>query len=85
MSFEDLLARLRSEYKDALVKQSRRDAFDRLVEAWSQELGAISYAESLSLMDLLLLTGLVDDRRVSEELTTRITSIEDRLSRLERQ
>lgn len=85
MSFEDLLARLRSEYKDALIKQGRKDAFDRLVEAWSQELGAISYAESLSLMDLLLLTGLVDDRRVSEELTTRITSIEDRLSRLERQ
>jgi RecA/RadA recombinase len=83
MSFEDLLARLRSEYKDALIKQGRRDAFDRLVEAWSQELGAISYAESLSLMDLILLTGLVDDRRVSEELNTRITSIEDRLSRLE--
>jgi hypothetical protein len=83
MSFEDLLARLRSEYRDALVKQGRREAFDRLVEAWSAELGAISYAESLSLMDLILLTGLVDDRRVSEELSTRITTIESRLNRLE--
>jgi len=83
MSFEDLLARLRSEYRDALVKQGRREAFDRLVEAWSAELGAISYAESLSLMDLILLTGLVDDRRVSEELTTRLTTIESRLNRLE--
>jgi archaellum biogenesis ATPase FlaH len=83
MSFEDLLARLRSEYRDALVKQGRRDAFDRLVEAWSAELGAISYAESLSLMDLLLLTGLVDDRRVSEELNTRLATIETRLIRLE--
>ncbi len=84
MSFEDLLARLRSEYKDALVKQGRRDAFDRLVEAWSQELGAISYAESLSLMDLILLTGLVDDRRISQELTTRISDIEARISVLEK-
>jgi hypothetical protein len=83
MSFEDLLARLRSEYRDALVKQGRREAFDRLVEAWNAELGAISYAESLSLMDLILLTGLVDDRRVSEELTTRLTTIESRLSQLE--
>jgi len=83
MSFEDLLARLRSEYRDALVKQGRREAFDRLVEAWSAELGAISYAESLSLMDLILLTGLVDDRRVSEELGTRLTTIETRLNRLE--
>jgi hypothetical protein len=83
MSFEDLLARLRSEYRDALVKQGRREAFDRLVEAWSAELGAISYAESLSLMDLILLTGIVDDRRVSEELTTRLSTIETRLTRLE--
>jgi hypothetical protein len=83
MSFEDLLGRLRSEYRDALVKQGRREAFDRLVEAWSAELGAISYAESLSLMDLILLTGLVDDRRVSEELNTRLTTIENRLNRLE--
>ncbi len=83
MSFEDLLARLRSEYRDALVKQGRREAFDRLVEAWSAELGAISYAESLSLMDLILLTGIVDDRRVSEELNNRLATIETRLNRLE--
>ncbi|MGD0803466.1 MAG: hypothetical protein ABSA11_05260 [Candidatus Bathyarchaeia archaeon] len=83
MSFEDLLARLRSEYREALVKQGRREAFDRLVEAWSAELGAISYAESLSLMDLILLTGLVDDRRVSEELSTHLVEIERRLNRLE--
>jgi RecA/RadA recombinase len=83
MSFEDLLGRLRSEYRDALVKQGRREAFDRLVEAWSAELGAISYAESLSLMDLILLTGLVDDRRVSEELSARLATIETRLNNLE--
>jgi hypothetical protein len=83
MSFEELLARLRSEYRAALVKQGRREAFDRLVEAWSAELGAISYAESLSLMDLILLTGLVDDRRVSEELSSRLATIETRLNRIE--
>ena len=46
---------MRTEYKDALVSKGRREAFDRLVEAWSSELGAISYAESLSLMDLIFL------------------------------
>jgi len=84
MSFEDLLTKLRSEYKDALIKQGRREAFDRLVEAWSQELGAISYAESLNLMDLILLTGLVDDRRVAEELASRLTIIEKRMEKVER-
>jgi hypothetical protein len=84
MSFEDLLSKLRTEYSAALVKQGRREAFDRLVEAWSAELGAISYAESFSLMNLILLTGLVDDSRVSEELSSRITDSERRLSHLER-
>lgn len=80
ISFEGLLARLRREYREALVKPGRREAFDRLVEAWSAELGAVTYAESLSLMDLLLLTGLVDDRRVSEELGDRISDVERRLA-----
>ena len=54
------------------------------MEAWSAELGAISFAESLSLMDLLLLTGLVDDRRVSQELTNQLAEIEKRVEQLER-
>jgi hypothetical protein len=82
MSFETLLSRMRSEYKDALLSMGRRKAFDRLVEAWSAELGAISYAESISLMDLLLLTGAVDNRRANEELSLRITELEGRVSRL---
>ena len=83
MNFEDLLARLRSEYREALVKPGRRKAFDRLTEAWSAELGAITYAESLSLMDLILLTGLVEDRHISEELSNRLAGIEGRIEKLE--
>ena len=81
MSFQDLLQRMRDEYKAALVNRGRREAFDRLVEAWSAELGAISYAESMSLMDLLLLTGVVDDRRITEELSLRISELERRLEK----
>jgi hypothetical protein len=72
---------MRDEYKAALVNRGRREAFDRLVEAWSAELGAVSYAESMSLMDLLLLTGVVEDRRVTEELSLRISELERRLEK----
>ena len=82
MSFEDLLSRMRKEYKDALLSRGRRAAFDRLVEAWSAEMGAISYAESFTLMDLLLLTGAIDNRRVNEETSLRVTELEGRLNRL---
>ena len=50
MSFQDLLQRMRDEYKAALLSRGRREAFDRLVEAWSAEMGAISYAESMPLI-----------------------------------
>jgi hypothetical protein len=80
MSFEDLLSRMRTEYKDALLSMPRRKAFDRLVEAWSAEMGAISYAESFSLMDLLLLTGAIDNRRRSEEIALRIEELEKRVN-----
>ena len=82
MSFQDLLQRMRDEYKAALVNRGRREAFDRLVEAWSAELGVVSYAESMSLMDLLLLTGVVEDRRVTEELSLRISELERRLEKI---
>jgi hypothetical protein len=81
MSFDDLLARLRGEYRDALLSRGRRDAFDHLVEAWGEELGVMSQA-GLSQLDLLLLTGIVDNRLISEELNTRLASVERRLNQL---
>jgi hypothetical protein len=49
---------------------------------YGAELGAISYAESISLMDLLLLTGAVDNRRFNEELCLRLTELEKRADKL---
>jgi len=40
----------------------RGEAFDELVEVGSTKLGTISYEESLKLMDLILLTGEVDNQ-----------------------
>jgi hypothetical protein len=82
-SFENHLHRMRTEYREALTTKGRREAFDRLVEAWSSELGAISYAESLSLMDLILLTGEVENRAFTEALKLRLDSLNDRLDEAE--
>ena len=82
-SFEDYLHRMRTEYKEALLSKGRRGAFDRLVEAWSSELGAISYAESLSLMDLILLTGEVDNRAFIDALRIKLDNLEAGLKEAE--
>jgi hypothetical protein len=83
MSFETLLARLREEYRAALMDMPRKKAFDSLVRAWSEEAATYTYAESFKLIDLVILTGLVDDRRIYEELVSRVAGIGDRLATLE--
>lgn len=88
VSFQEMVSKLRKEFRDALVKVDRRDAFDRLVEAWSSELGAMSFAESLTLLDLMLLVAAIDNRSLlssllhdAEALTKKVSNIEERLSR----
>jgi len=80
MSFNDLVARLRGEYRDAIVKPVRRDAFDRLVEAWSSELGAVTYAESIRMLDLMLLTAAVENRRLIQDLHNRLDAQEKQVN-----
>jgi hypothetical protein len=77
-SFNEAVVRLRKEFRDALVRPGRREAFDRLVEVWSSELGAVTYAESISLFDLLLLTAAVDNRKLIEELSERLCRFENK-------
>ena len=82
-AFGDTLKKLRKEYQEALVNAKRQEAFDRLVEVWSSEMGAISYVESLSLIDLLLLSSAVDNRASIESLRKRIDNLDPKLTQTE--
>ncbi|MFP3951283.1 MAG: hypothetical protein ACLFVP_03960 [Candidatus Bathyarchaeia archaeon] len=81
-SFQKKVDRLRREFKEALLSLERRDAFEELVEAWSSELGAMSYAESMKLQDLLLLVALVDNRRIIAELEDRQIKLGETVERI---
>jgi len=83
-SFDERIEMIRREFRDAVVSPERRAAFDSLVAAWGAELGAISYAESVKMLDLMLLVSTVDNRALIEELrhgyerlSARITAIEE--------
>jgi len=83
-SFQELVSKLRREFQDALLTLNRREAFDTLVEAWSAELGAMSFAESMKLLDLMLLVAAVDNRSLCEGLQRGFRTLDDRISRIER-
>jgi hypothetical protein len=67
-SFQELVERLRREFQEPLVSKKRKTAFDLLLESWSSELGAMSFAESFKMLDLMLLVSSIENRRLIEDL-----------------
>jgi len=64
---------LRDRYRAALKENELQEAFDELWPTWSNEMAAMIYAEVLSVLDLLLLTSVIDNRREIRKLKDRIT------------
>ncbi len=83
MSYQELVDRLRREFQEPLRSESRRTAFDLLVRAWSDELGAMSYAESFKMLDLMLLISALENRSLLEDALKRLETQQARLQRLE--
>jgi len=61
--FLEVINRLRKTFYAALVDSGRREAFDELVKAWSETVGAMSYSDLPSVLLALLLSAVVDNRR----------------------
>lgn len=61
--FCEILNRLRKTFYVALVDSDRREAFDELVKAWSETVGAMSYSDLPSVLLALLLSAVVDNRK----------------------
>jgi hypothetical protein len=83
MSYQEMVDKLRKEFQDPLRSENRRTAFDLLVQTWSDELGAMSYAESFKLLDLMLMVSTLENRNLLEKVYSRFDSLDRRLSRLE--
>lgn len=83
MSYQELVDRLRKEFQDPLRSENRRTAFEYLLQAWSDELGAMSFAESFKMLDLMLFISTLENRSLLEKVNTRLDSFDRRLKRLE--
>lgn len=81
-SFQEVVERLRKELRDPLIDTGRKAAFDHHLEAWASELGAMSYAESFKLMDLMLMVSILENRRLLEKMLDRLDVYEERLHKL---
>ena len=76
--FQGKLNTLRKEYRDKLKDKGKKNAFDKLVSSWDSELGALTYAESIKLNDYILLTSVVENRRLLNDLRERIDKLDNK-------
>jgi hypothetical protein len=83
MSYQELVDKLRREFQDPLRSENRRTAFDLLIQAWSDELGAMNYAESFKMLDLMLMISTLENRSILEKMTRQLETVNKKLSRLE--
>jgi hypothetical protein len=73
---QNTMTHLRSGYREALKDDDLQEAFDRVWETWNLEQGAMIYAQVVSSMDLLNLTGALANRREIDELRRRLEELE---------
>ena len=77
------IGRLRRTYREALLDLKRREAFDSLVKTWSSELGAMSNASVPTVLEIMLLTAAVDNRKNIEELIDKVEELSLKLREIE--
>ena len=70
---QDYMKKMRDTFRAALKDDDLQTAFDKLWPTWSGEMAAMIYADILQVMDLILLTSIVDNRREIEKLKNNIS------------
>lgn len=74
---------LKRTYREALMDAKRREAFDSLVHTWSSEQGAMSYARVPTVLEVMLLTAVVDNRKLVEEALEQVKMMRAKLEEVE--
>ena len=82
MMMQEEVNTLKRTFRDVLMDPARRDAFDSLLKVWSSEQGAMSHARVPTALDIMLLTGVIDNRRLIEELSDRFGILESKMTKL---
>jgi hypothetical protein len=81
-SYQEILERLRKELREPLIDKDRKTAFDYMLKTWSEEIGAMSYAESFKILDLMLLVSSLENHRLLYEAIEKLNHHDELLTKL---
>jgi len=74
---------LKRSYREALMDASRRSAFDSILKAWSSEQEAMSYAKIPTVLDVMLLTAVIDNRKIVKEFFDQVRFVSSKLDKIQ--
>ncbi|MFQ5998352.1 MAG: hypothetical protein ACE5KO_03515 [Candidatus Bathyarchaeia archaeon] len=77
--WEDQVGDLKRTFREALMDQHRQHAFDDLSKLWSSELGAMSQCNIPTVLDIMLLTAVVDNRKQLLDVKGDLSWIKEKL------
>ena len=80
--YDELVQRLRKEVGEKLSSSEKREALERLIVASNAEMAAMNYAESMKLLDLFMLQGVIDNRTEVGSLREQREELESRVENL---
>jgi len=81
---KELVNKLKANYLKALKEPSRREAFKDLMGVWSSERGAMNNAEIPTVLDSMLLTAILDNRRLISEIYSRLEKMQSDMEKVKK-
>ena len=71
-------------FRNALVDFGHRDAFDRLLKVWGSTQGAMAYADIPYVLDAMVLTAVVDNRKRIMQLSSRLDCVTEKMTEIQK-
>jgi hypothetical protein len=73
---------LKRTFREALLDPDKRKAFDDIVKGWTSEIGAMSYSRVPTILDIMLLTAVVDNRKSVNENREELQDLKDSIEEI---
>ena len=71
-------------FRDALIDAGHRDAFDSLVKVWGSTQGSMSYADIPFVLDTMLVTAVIDNRKLILQLSDAISIVTTKIEKIKK-
>jgi RecA/RadA recombinase len=79
LNIKEEMSKLKRTFRKELIDAGRKNAFDNLLHIWNSEKDALNYKRVPSILDILLLVAITDNRKTIEEIQNQLEILTSKL------